>query len=125
MVQDAADNEELDRKFREMTQTRNQADAMVHRGNKVLQENESTLNPETGRALAELVASLEESLKGDNRDIIETRIDALGQALAEFESSESAVPGASDQTTSANDNSHADDSIVDAEFEDVSDRRTA
>lgn len=128
MVQDAEQNAEADAKFRAMAETRNQADAAIHSANKMMREQEATLNPDTGRLIAEQVSSLEDSLKGDNRDIIETRTAALAKALQEAEQAHAAAgqnAGSDVQPEEVASGAADDESIVEAEFEDVSDRRSA
>ncbi|MGB8326586.1 MAG: molecular chaperone DnaK, partial [Steroidobacteraceae bacterium] len=82
MVRDAEAHAEEDRKFRELVETRNRADAMVHAVEKTLKDLGEKV-PAAERAQAESALSdLKSVLKGDDKDKIEKKAEALAQASA-------------------------------------------
>jgi len=82
MVKDAEAHAAEDRKFRELVDTRNRADAMVHAVEKALQDlGDKVSSDERAKAEAAL-SDLKIALKGDDKDAIEKKTEALGQASA-------------------------------------------
>ncbi len=82
MVRDAEAHAEEDRKFRELADTRNRADALLHASEKALKDLGDKVNP-ADRAKVESAASdLRGVLKGDDKDIIEKKAAALAEASA-------------------------------------------
>ena len=125
MVRDAEANAEEDKKFEELAGARNQADAMVHATRKTLEEAGDKASEEEKNAVEAAIKELEEALKGDDKEAIEAKTQALVQAsgplaqkMAE-ESGAQAQPGAEAQQA----DSGAKDDVVDAEFEEVKDEK--
>lgn len=119
MVRDAELNAEEDRKFEEMVQVRNQADALVHATRKQLNDVEESL-PEADKAAIEAaINELDAAVKSNDKDAIESKQQALIEASAKLmeaaQAKAQAEGGQNDQQGSA-----ADD-VVDAEFEEVKD----
>src|SRR6478736_1070446 len=82
MVRDAEAHAEEDKKFRELADTRNRADALLHATDKALKDLGDKVSP-ADRAKAESAASdLKAVLKGDDKDIIEKKAAALAEASA-------------------------------------------
>ncbi|MDX1335453.1 MAG: molecular chaperone DnaK [Gammaproteobacteria bacterium] len=127
MVKDAEAHADEDRKFQELVSARNQADNMIHATEKSLSELGDKVEAAERAAIESAVSDLKEALKGDDKDVIEKKTEALAEAsgkLAERmyqqqgpEGAEGA-PGAEAEGTSA-----ADDDVVDAEFEEVDDKK--
>ena len=118
MVADAETHAEEDRKFRELVESRNKGDALVHATEKMLDElGEKVAADERGRIEAAL-AELKDAVPGDSRDTIETKINALSEASASVAQkmyAEQAQAGDS----AARPDGGGDDNVVDAEFEEV------
>ena len=117
MVSDAESHAEEDRKFRELVDTRNQADGLIHAAEKTLSELGEKASADERMAVENAVADLKKALEGDDKDIIEKKTAALGEAsggLAQKLYAEQAASGAE-----AGDASDGDDDVVDAEFEEV------
>ena len=118
MVADAEAHAAEDQKFRELVETRNKGDALVHATEKMLAElGEKASGDERGRIEAAL-AELKDAVLGDSKDKIETKISALGEASASVAQRVYAEQAqAADSTAQAD--GGADDNVVDAEFEEV------
>jgi molecular chaperone DnaK len=86
MVQDAAAHAEEDRRAKELADSRNTGDALVHATRKTLTEQASLLDPAERQAIEDAVARLEEALKGSDKAAIDARIaevSSAAQKLAE------------------------------------------
>ncbi len=124
MVNDAESHAEEDRKFRELVDVRNQADALVHGAEKSLTDLGDKVSAEDRSKVETAVADLKEALKGDSKEAIEAKSQALSAASAtiaqqayEQAQAEQSEGGATDDTAGA----AGSDDIVDAEFEEVQD----
>ncbi len=119
MVRDAELNAEEDRKFEEMVQVRNQADALVHATRKQLNDVEDSLPEADKEAIEAAINELDAAVKSNDKDAIESKQQALIEASAKLmeaaQAKAQAEGGQTDQQGSA-----ADD-VVDAEFEEVKD----
>ncbi|WP_293264662.1 molecular chaperone DnaK [Neptunomonas sp.] len=123
MVRDAEANADADKLFEELTQARNQGDAMVHSAKKTLKEGGDKATEEEKAAIEAAIADLEASLKEDDKADIEAKTEALTaviSALAEKMYADAAQQGEGAEQPSAEAESPADDA-VDAEFEEVKD----
>jgi len=119
MVNDAAAHEEEDKKFRELVDVRNQADAMLHGTEKSLEDLGEKVEAEERAAIEAASNDLKEALKGDDKENIEAKTKALAEAsagLAQRVYEEAAAAEGADGAAGA-----ADDGVVDAEFEEVKD----
>ena len=116
MVTDAESHAEEDRKFRELVDTRNQADGLIHAAEKTLKEMGEKATSEERLAIENAVADLKTALDGNDKEQIDTKTAALGEAsgsLAQKLYADQEAQGAADASASA------DDDVVDAEFEEV------
>ena len=123
MVNDAEANAEADRKFEELVTARNQGDQMVHATKKTLEEAGDKATAEEKSAIETAIAELEDALKGDDKDAIEAKTQALTEAssgLAQKLYAEQAE-GAAAAGGQEQGQSQAGDDVVDAEFEEVKD----
>ena len=123
MVQDAEANAEEDRKFRELVDVRNQADALVHSSEKALSDLGDKVQPEERASIESAVADLKTALEGDDKGVIEAKSRALSEAaavLAQRVYQEQAQEAENTGAPGAGDGSGDDGSdVTDAEFEDV------
>ncbi|MCP5089554.1 MAG: molecular chaperone DnaK [Gammaproteobacteria bacterium] len=118
MVSDAESHAEEDRKFRELVDVRNQADGLIHAAEKTLSELGEKASAEERQAVENAVSDLKKALESDDKDVIETKTAALGEAsggLAQKLYAEQAAEGAAAEGDAA----APDDDVVDAEFEEV------
>ena len=125
MIQDAEANAEADKKFEELTQVRNQGDAMVHSAKKTLEDAGDKATEEEKTAINAASEELEEVLKGDDKEAIETKTAALTEAisgLAQKMYAEAAqAEGAEGAEGAEQAQAEPADDAVDAEFEEVKD----
>ena len=122
MGRDAEFNAEEDRKFDELVTARNQGEQLVHATRKTLTEAGEKATEEQKIAIAAALAELEEAVKGDDKDVIEAKINALSEASAPVVQKmyeEQAAQG--DAQANADENQADADDVVDAEFEEVKD----
>ncbi|WP_298607674.1 molecular chaperone DnaK [uncultured Thiothrix sp.] len=125
MVKDAEAHAEEDRKQRELVDVRNQADNLIHGTEKSLRDYGDKVDGADRANIESLVRELRDALKGDNKDIIERKSEALGEASGKLMQKmagmgagpEAGTAGASGQAGAGA--KPADDDIVDAEFEEV------
>ena len=118
MVSDAESHAEEDRKFRELVDVRNQADGLIHAAEKTLSELGDKASPEERQAVENAVSDLKTALEGDDKEVIEKKTAALGEAsggLAQKLYAEQSAEGAAAE----GDAGASDDDVVDAEFEEV------
>ena len=123
MVRDAEANAESDRKFEELVQVRNQADHLVHSTRKQLTEAGNALSADDKGVIEKAVDELETAAKGENKDVIEAKTEALIKA------SEKLIAAAQQQTQAGQQQAQGQaeqgkggDDVVDAEFEEVKDK---
>ena len=119
MVQDAEANAAEDQKFEEMVQARNTADGMVHSSKKMIEEAGDKATDDEKAAVQAAIDGLEEAIKGDDKEAIETATAALTEAsgvIAQKMYAEDAAQGDAEGAAEA-----SGDDAVDAEFEEVKD----
>ena len=128
MVRDAEAHAEEDKKFRELAETRNRADALVHASEKALKDLGEKVAPEDRAKVESAASDLKSVLRGDDKDIIEKKSAALAEASAKVAQQAYASqqpggeggaagdgPGAGGGSGSAG----GKDEVLDAEFEEV------
>ncbi|MFJ5372611.1 molecular chaperone DnaK [Pectobacterium versatile] len=121
MVRDAEANAESDRKFEELVQARNQGDHLLHSTRKQLEEVGDKLAADDKTAIDDALKALESALKGEDKAEIEAKIQALVQVsgkLLEASQPQSGAEGGADDASA-----RRDDDVVDAEFEEVKDKK--
>jgi molecular chaperone DnaK len=128
MVRDAEANAEEDKKFEELIQVRNQADGLVHATRKQVEEAGADLPADDKTAIEAAITELEEAIKSDDKEALETKSQVLIEASAKLAeiaqakaqaSSEGAAPGGDSAGPEAS--KGQDDEVMDAEFEEVKD----
>ena len=133
MVKDAEAHAEEDQKARALVEARNQCDALVHSVKKTLSEHGDQVSDEEKGKIEQALKDAEEALKGNDKDEIEAKSQALAaasQKLAEKMHAQSQQqPGAEAASAEASAGAEgaqtaADDAdVVDAEFEEVKDNK--
>ncbi len=126
MVREAEANAAEDKKFEELVQARNHADALIHATRKQITEAGDALPADEKSKIEDAVKALEDAVKGDDKAEIEAKQQALmtvSQKLMEIaqqQAQHQAHAGAdAGQSGSSSDAKH--DDVVDAEFEEVKD----
>ena len=125
MVKDAELNAAEDKKKLELVQAKNQGDAMVHSVRKSMTEYGDKLDAGEKDKIEAAIKDVEEAIKGDNKDDIEAKTNALmtaSQKLGEkMYADMQAAQGAEGAQAAggAEQAKPADDNVVDAEFKEV------
>ncbi|AYN95978.1 MULTISPECIES: molecular chaperone DnaK [Pseudomonas] len=127
MVRDAEANADEDRKFEELVTARNQGDALAHGTRKMLTEAGDKASADEKAAIEKALGELEAAVKGDDKEAIEAKMNALSQAsapLAQKMYAEQPAPNAEGAAKAdTNSDKPAGDDVVDAEFEEVKDNK--
>jgi molecular chaperone DnaK len=128
MTQEAERFKDEDKKKRELVETRNNADALIHSTEKSIKELGEKV-PEADKTTIEAaIASLREAVKSDNADDIKAKATALAQAALKLGESiyggqqgAGGEPGADGAGDGEPRKSASGDNVVDADFEEVKD----
>jgi len=133
MVKDAEEHAADDQKRRESVEARNQAEALVHQTEKSLEEHGDKVSPEVKAEIEDDVAALKEALEADDGELVQTKLEALvassmklGEAIykADQETADAGMadgePGDGGEAAGGPE-ADADETIVDADFEEVDD----
>jgi molecular chaperone DnaK len=125
MVKDAEAHAEEDRQARELVETRNRADGLVHSVRKSMKEMGDKLDPAEKTKIDAAIGEVEAVLKSDDKAEIEAKTEALASAshkLAEqMYAKASAEASAAD--AGAEGDKAKDENVVDAEFKEVKDKK--
>jgi molecular chaperone DnaK len=126
MVRDAEANAEADKARRELVETKNQAESLIHSTKKSIEEHGDKVDPSTVEAIELAIGALEESIasedvgkiKGGIQNVTEAAM-RLGEAIYKAQAAEAEGAGqpGEDEPRSV------DEDIVDADFEDLDDRK--
>jgi molecular chaperone DnaK len=131
MVRDAEAHAEEDKRFKELVETRNKADGLIHAVEKSLQSLGDKVDTAERAKVESAVSDVRTALKGDDRGVIEKKTEALAQASAAIAQRayaeqqgaaggpEAAAAGAAGGAAAGG---GAKDDVVDAEFEEVKDK---
>ena len=122
MVRDAEANAESDRKFEELVQTRNQGDQISHSTRKQLDEAGDKLSAEDKAPIESALTELNTALKGEDKAEIEAKMQALMEVSSKLMelAQQQGQAGAADAGDAS---AKKDDDVVDAEFEEVKDKK--
>jgi molecular chaperone DnaK len=126
MVKDAEAHAEEDRKARELVDARNQCDSMIHAVKKSLADHGDKISAEEKSRVEAAIKAAEDVLKGGDKDQIETRARELAEAshkLAEKMYAQQPESGGDTQPPEAGGKAADDGNVVDAEFEEVKDKK--
>ncbi|MGF1778210.1 molecular chaperone DnaK [Vibrio nomapromontoriensis] len=121
MVQEAEANKEADKKFEELAAARNQADQMIHGTRKQVEEAGEALPAEEKEKIEAAIVELETARKGDDKEAIDTKVQALMAAAQKL--MEMAQQQAQGADAEAGEQPKQEDDVVDAEFEEVKDEK--
>ena len=121
MVQDAEAHREEDKKFHELVQARNHADALIHAARNAIKDHGDKVPGEMIGRVEGAIAEVETAMKGDDQAQIEAKSKALEEAVQPLMAAANAGqqgPGDAGPGPSA---SPKNDDVVDAEFTEVKD----
>jgi molecular chaperone DnaK len=120
MIKDAEEHAEDDQRFKELAQTRNQADMQLHTAKTSLAAVADSINEQDRQAIEGVMEALEKSIQGDDKGDIDSKVQSLMQELEKITPSTSKPD---DESTS--DSSAVDGDVIDADFEDLSSNENA
>ncbi|WP_341758353.1 molecular chaperone DnaK [Candidatus Tisiphia endosymbiont of Ditula angustiorana] len=119
MVKDAEKNAEDDKKRRELIEARNSADSLIYSTEKTLKEHDSKISASDKQEVENSITELKAALESDNLEQIKAKTDALmassmkiGEAMYKSQPDDH-----SEEKPETN-----DDKVVDANYEDVSNK---
>jgi molecular chaperone DnaK len=128
MIKDAEAHADEDKKARELVDTRNAADNMIHATEKSIKDLGDKVEADEKSKAEAAIEELKEALKGEDKDQIEARTAALSEIASKI--AEKAYAAQAEATNAGADTGAADataesgeagssESVVDAEFEEV------
>ena len=125
MVADAEANAEVDRQFEELVTTRNTLEGLIHATRKTLEEAGDKADESEKSTIESAIKEAEEAVKGNDKAAMEaatTKLTEASSSLAQKMYAEQAETTQQGQRQTSNDESKTkDESVVDAEFEEVKD----
>jgi molecular chaperone DnaK len=127
MVADAESHAEEDKRFRELVESRNKADALVHQTDKSLKDLGDKVQGADRAKIESAMSDLKKAIDGDDKDIIDKKAAALAEAagaLAQQAYAQSNAGGAGEAPEAGAGPSAKQDDVLDAEFEEVKDKKT-
>ncbi|MFZ6673528.1 molecular chaperone DnaK [Undibacterium sp. Xuan67W] len=123
MVKDAELNAVEDMKLKDLAESRNHADGLIHTTNRTMMEYGSKVDSKEKEKIDSLIKELETSISNNDKLDIDSRRDVLSDAIQKISAKVNAETN-QQQPSSANDSKEAKDKqnteqFVDAEFEEV------
>ncbi len=118
MIKDAEAHAEDDKKFQELVTTRNMADSLIHSTKQTLEELKDEVSDDEKSAIETAISELEESMKGEDKEVIDAKVQALTEKAQPLAEKAQAKASAAEGDTESSD---ANDDVVDADFEEVKD----
>ena len=125
MVKDAEAHADEDRKFQQLVQARNAADAMLHATAKALEDLGDKVSAEERAKVEGATNDLKQALEGDDLEAIEAKTKALAEASGDiaqraYQEAQQQAGGAADAPTDAPADAAAEEAeVVDADFDEV------
>jgi molecular chaperone DnaK len=131
MVKDAEANAATDKAKRELVDARNQADSLVHQTEKTLKDSEGKVSEQDKGEAEAAMAAARTALEGSDLEAIKAATDRLtqvamriGEAMYKAQAEAAQAAGAAGAAPGAEaPGSKPGDKVVDAEFEDVDDKK--
>src|ERR1700757_1318004 len=125
MVKDAEVHAAEDKKRKELVEAKNQGDALMHSTEKSLAEFGDKVSETEKSAIEQARADLKTALEGEDVEAIQAKTQALAQASMKLgEAMYAAQQNAGQAEGEQPAGGHADDGVVDAEFEEVDDHKS-
>jgi len=123
MVRDAEANAEADKARRELVETKNQGESLLHSTRKSISEHSDKVDPTTIEAIELAMQPLEEALKGDDAGKIRSGIQNLTEAAMKLGESIYKASQSEGEGTDPDRPRDVDEDIVDADFEDLGENK--
>ena len=128
MVQDAEDHAEDDAKMRELIDSRNRAEQLVHATERSLTDLADQIDEAEKADIEAKVAEVREVLEGEDKDAIDAKAAALSEVTAKLAERAYADQSAGEDGGAGSESADASDVVddaVDAEFEEVKDDKAS
>jgi len=119
MVDDAAAHADEDKKFQQLVQARNQADALVHATRTSLKEIGEHLDDAEKSKIEASIETVEKAIKDNDKAAIDSAVQALQTAAQSLAQKAAEKAQAESAGSAADPAAAAADGVVDAEFEEV------
>jgi molecular chaperone DnaK len=121
MVSDAESHAADDKKFRELVDSRNRADALVHQVDKALKDLGDKVSGEDRVKVESALGDLKTAMAGDEKEAIDRKAEALSSAAGPVlqQASPEAAAGAGAGHASGSGKDAGQEDVLDAEFEEV------
>ena len=124
MVKDAEAHAEEDRQFQELVGARNSGDQLIHAAKKSLEDLGEKVDGADRSAVESAISDLEKVLKENNKDAIEAKTKVLEAAFGKIaQANPQGQAGGFDANAAQSAEKPKDDDVVDAEFEEVDDKK--
>jgi molecular chaperone DnaK len=126
MVKEAEANAAADKKRREFVEAKNQADGLVHQVEKNLKEHGDKISAQDKGEAEAALAAARTAMEGTDADALKAAADRLSQSamkIGEQMYKSQAEAGAAPGAEGAQASGKPDDKVVDAEFEEVDDKK--
>ncbi len=126
MVEDAEKHADEDRKAKELVEARNQGEALIHGVNKTLKDAGDKVDAAEKEQIEAAIKALEEASAGSDVEAIRSASNALAEAshkIAEQMYQQAGAGAAPGEAADGGSAKAADDDVVDAEFEEVKDKK--
>ncbi len=124
MVKDAAAHAAEDKKRKELVEAKNHGDSLVHSTTKALAEHGDKVSADDKSAIESALEDLKSALEGEDAEAITAKTQTLAQASMKLgEAMYKAQQSTGGAEASDGANANANDGVVDAEFEDVSNEK--
>lgn len=126
MVSDAEIHAEEDAKTRELIDTRNQAEQLVHGTEKSLEDLKDQVEEDERTSIEAKIGELKEAIKSDSKEDIDAKVESLAEAAGSLAERAYAAKAAEegDAEPESTDTASTGDDAVDAEFEEVKDDKS-
>ncbi|CAL4319930.1 molecular chaperone DnaK [Buchnera aphidicola] len=121
MISDAEANTEIDRKFEELIQTRNQGDQISHSVKKQLSENKDKLDEKNKKEIQKSLDQLDQALQKEDKSEIENKIQKVLEISSKFMEKNQKKPQTNQSNTNHDSSNKKTENVVDAEFEEIKD----
>jgi molecular chaperone DnaK len=121
MIKEAEENSDADKQRKELVETKNQAESLIHSTQKSLEEHSDKVDPTTVEAIELAIKNLEEQIATDDAGKIKSGIQNVTEAAMKL--GEAIYKAQAEDGEGGDEPSGVDDDIVDADFEDLDDRK--
>jgi molecular chaperone DnaK len=119
MVKDAETHAEEDKAKKEMIETKNQAESLIHGTEKSLTENSDKIGEEDKKSIEDAIDRLKSSIEGDDTQKIAEDLEALTQEAMKLGEAIYKAQQTSQEEAQGEPQDPEDGTIVDADFEEV------